>query len=306
MGPPTHRYDRTMPTPQTAPLLIDGGMGRELKYRGVRVPNTIWSAAALVEAPGEVTRLHGDFLDSGAEVIITNNYAAVPTLLSLEGMEPDLERLIGVAVACATDARHARSSTARIAGSMPPLDQTYRPDLVHPLDDNLRDYRRIVSAFADRADLFICETMSTVDEARAAATAALESGREVWASFTLADDDSGNLRDGTSPRAAVDAMVDLGIDTVLFNCCRPEAITAALRRIEGHEASRVGGYPNAMEAVPDGWALGSNSQIEIRQARDALLLDHIDEWRELGVAIVGGCCGIGPGTIASVREYLDG
>jgi S-methylmethionine-dependent homocysteine/selenocysteine methylase len=286
--------------------LIDGGMGRELKYRGVRIPDTIWSAAALLEAPDAVTRLHGDFLDSGAEVVITNNYAVVPALLSLEELEPELERLIDIAVACASTARAGRGSTARIAGSLPPLDQTYRPDLVHPFDDNVEDYRRIVRAFGGRADLFICETMSTIDEARAAATAALESGSEVWASFTLADDDSGDLRDGTSPRSAVDAMVGLGVDTVLFNCCRPEAITAALRRIEGHGASRVGGYPNAMESVPEGWALGSSSQIRIREAQDALLLDHIDEWRNLGVTIVGGCCGIGPETIARVRHYVDG
>jgi S-methylmethionine-dependent homocysteine/selenocysteine methylase len=225
-------------------------------------------------------------------------------LLRLEGIEADLERLISVSLDCAEQARAEEGSTAPIAGSLPPLEHTYRPDLVQPHEHNLAGYRRIIMAMGGRPDLLVAETMSTVAEARAAATAALESGTEFWASFTLSDDDSGNLRDGTAPDVAIDAMVDLGIETVLFNCSRPEAITAALRRAEGHRAGRLGAYPNAVEAVPEGWDLNAPSEVTLRQVRDELLLDHIDEWASLGVSIVGGCCGIGPGTIAAVRDYL--
>ena len=293
------------PVPTSSIMLIDGGMGRELKDRGVRIPETIWSAAALLEAPSAVTRLHGDFLDAGAEVIIANNYAVVPMLLGLEGLEPRLEELVSIALDCAEGARSATGTIARIAGSLSPLEHTYRPDLVRPFDENLRDYRRIVAAMAGRPDLLIVETMSTIDEARSAVSAGLESDGEVWASFTLADDDSGDLRDGSAPAAAIAAMVDLGVETVLFNCCRPEAITAALRRAEGHGARRIGAYPNAVEAVPEGWDLNAPSEVSLRAVRDELLLDHMDEWADLGVSIVGGCCGIGPGTISAVRTYLN-
>ncbi len=286
--------------------LIDGGMGRELKDRGVRIPETIWSAAALIEAPDAVAQLHRDFLDAGAELLIANNYAVVPMLLDLEGLEPELERLVGVALDCVEGARTAAGSDARIAGSLSPLEHTYRPDLVQTYEQNLAGYRRIVNAMGGRPDLLIAETMSTVDEARAAVTAGLESGTEVWASFTLADDDSGNLRDGTTAVDAVAAMVGLGVDTVLFNCCRPEAITAALRRIGADRPRHLGAYPNAVEAVPEGWDLNAPSEVQLRELRDELLLDHIEEWQSLGVDIVGGCCGIGPSTIAAVRRYLDG
>lgn len=285
--------------------LIDGGMGRELKDRGVHVPETIWSAAALIEAPDEVTNLHGDFLNAGAELIIANNYAVVPVLLRLENLEDHLERLVTVALDCAEAARNGRASTVPIAGSLSPLEHTYRPDLVQPYAENIAAYRRIVSAMAGRPDLLIAETMSTIDEARAAVTAAQEAGSDVWASFTLADDDSGSLRDGSAPLRAIDAMVDLGVETVLFNCCRPEAITAALQRAEGHRARHIGAYPNAVEAVPEGWDLNAPSEVALREARDELLLDHMDEWADLGVSIVGGCCGIGPSTIEAVRKYLD-
>jgi len=280
-------------------------MGRELKDRGVRIPETIWSAAALIEAPGEVTRLHRDFLRAGAELLIANNYGVVPMLLRLEGLEADLERLIAISLDCAEEARTEEGSMARIAGSLPPLEHTYRPDLVQTYEANLVGYRRIIAAMGGRPDLVVAETMSTVAEARAAVTAALESGTEVWASFTLADDDSGDLRDGSAPGEAVATMVDLGVETVLFNCSRPEAITAALRRVDGQRAAvRLGAYPNAVEAVPEGWDLNAPSEVRLRRVRDELLLDHMDEWADLGVSIVGGCCGIGPDTIAAVRTYL--
>ena len=141
-------------TPRSSITLIDGGMGRELKDRGVRVPDTIWSAAALMEAPDEVTNLHGDFLDAGAELIIANNYAVVPVLLRLERLEDHLERLISIALDCAETARRGRAFTVPIAGSLPPLEHTYRPDLVQPYTENIATYRRIISAMAGRPDLF--------------------------------------------------------------------------------------------------------------------------------------------------------
>ncbi len=231
--------------------LIDGGMGRELKDRGVRIPETIWSAAALIEAPDQVTRLHRDFLDAGAELIISNNYAAVPVLLRLEGLEPDLERLVTVALDCAESGTVKRRAPRwRLPDHSPRSSTRTAPISCSRLR---RTWPRIAESWPQwpgRPDLFIAETMSTIDEARAAVTAALESDTEVWASFTLADDDSGNLRDGSAPGRAIDAMVDLGVDTVLFNCCRPEAITAALRRVDGHRARASARTPTRSKRSP--------------------------------------------------------
>jgi S-methylmethionine-dependent homocysteine/selenocysteine methylase len=58
------------------PLLLDGGMGRELRARGVPILETIWSANALLVAPEEVVRIHRDEIAAGADVITTNTTAS--------------------------------------------------------------------------------------------------------------------------------------------------------------------------------------------------------------------------------------
>ena len=73
-------------------ILLDGGVGRELKRRGVEVPPTIWTAKALLSAPDAVRDVHAAFIESGADVITANNYAVVPKLLATEGLD---DRLAG-------------------------------------------------------------------------------------------------------------------------------------------------------------------------------------------------------------------
>ena len=91
-------------------VLLDGGMGTELRARGVEVPDhitSIWSAKALVADPEAVVGVHRDYIDAGADVITINNYAVTPPLLAREGMQSDFEALTLKAVELAERARDA-------------------------------------------------------------------------------------------------------------------------------------------------------------------------------------------------------
>ena len=82
-------------------LLLDGAMGTELRARGVEVLDhitSIWSAAALVDAPEAVTSVHRDYIEAGARVVTACNYAVTPTLLAREGMAHRVEELSVLAV----------------------------------------------------------------------------------------------------------------------------------------------------------------------------------------------------------------
>ena len=59
-------------------LILDGGMGRELKAMGAPFRQPEWSALALIEAPEKVGAAHAAFVLAGADVITTNSYALVP------------------------------------------------------------------------------------------------------------------------------------------------------------------------------------------------------------------------------------
>ena len=168
--------------------LLDGATGTELRARGVHVrdyKSSLWSALACVEAPDAVIKLHRDYLDAGSDIITVNNYAVTPVLLAREGLENELEALTVKAAQCAVAARDSAPSPARVAGSVPPLNTSFDAGLVGDFDDNVAQYRRMVAALDPYVDLYLCETLSTAEEARAAAVAAQESSKPFMVSWTI-------------------------------------------------------------------------------------------------------------------------
>ncbi len=285
-------------------VLLDGGMGRELKARGVRLSPRIWSASALLEAREVVVEAHAAFIAAGADVITTNNYAVVPAILGREGLEHRLEELTRLAVQLAKEAVRQSDREVRIAGSMPPLEITYRPDLVPAAEEALPVYRRIASLLAEECDLLLCETMSSGHEARNAARAAAETGRPVWVSFTLEDDASGRLRSGERVGEAVAVLDELPLQAVLLNCTPPESIVSTLPALRDATKLPVGAYANGFQPLRERWEME-----RFRDLRDNLGVEEYGrfarQWLEDGAHIVGGCCGIGPAHIAALREIIS-
>merc|ERR1719414_2736096 len=210
-----------VPIPAPGLTILDGGMGHQLKAMGIEITGPVGSrrrflgvAMANLEKPEMVRDAHLAYIDAGADVVTTNNYACVPKCLELAddrdaGEDVGLERYVAAAGRCARAAVAARPSRqVSVAGSLPPLAESYRPDLVGPFDENLAHYRTIARTIAEYSDVLLCETMSTVDEARAACTAALETGLPVWVSWTL-DEAKPVLRSGESIEAAFAVLADL-------------------------------------------------------------------------------------------------
>ena len=154
------------------PVILDGGMGRELRFRGVDVFSPIWSARALLDAPDLVRDVHTDFIVAGADVLTTNTYGIVRQDLARVGVEHRLQELNELAGRLAVEARDAAGRDVWIAGSLPPLNGSYRADRVLPFEVSRPLYGEQSQILAPFVDLFICETMASGSEALAAATAA--------------------------------------------------------------------------------------------------------------------------------------
>ena len=114
--------------------------------------------------------------------------------------------------------RRGATDEVLIAGCLPPLFGSYHPALTISFDETLAIYRRIVAEEAERVDLMLCETMASAEEARAAATAAAESGKPVWVSWTLADEGPPRLRSGETLAAAAEALAGIPVAARLVNC----------------------------------------------------------------------------------------
>ena len=292
-------------------VLLDGGMGRELRRRGVPILDTIWSANALVVSPETVSEIHLDYISAGADVIITNTYGVIRAGLAEEGIEDRFVELNLLACSLAQEARAAGATSVRpvlIAGSLPPLAGSYRPDRVGDFDRIEPLYREQAEILMPHVDLFLCETMSSAAEGLAAATAAASTGRPVWVSWTLHEDASGCLRSGETITEAARALDHLPVSGFMVNCCVPESITAAMAELVAL-GKPAGGYANTFVPVPPDWTADGDKEGDgLIPLRDDLgpahYARHVEQWLDAGARIIGGCCGTSPDHIARLRELI--
>jgi S-methylmethionine-dependent homocysteine/selenocysteine methylase len=236
---------------QNRPLLLDGGLGRELRFRGVQVPPTIWSAGALMTDPEVVRQIHLDYIEAGADIITTNTYGIIRNELEKEALEDQFSSLNILAAELAQKARDQAGKEVLIAGSLPPLRGSYRADLVGPSDEIEHLYREQANILAPYVDLFLCETISSGIEGRSCARAAAATGKPVWVAWSLHEDRSGNLRSGESVTTAARALDGITVNGVLTNCCAPESICKSIVSLSETGCSWFGGYGNTFVSVPE-------------------------------------------------------
>lgn len=290
--------------------LLDGAMGTELKKRGVHVPShitSVWSAVALQEAPEAVCDVHLDYIEAGADVITTNNYAVTRPLLERESMADRLPALTRTSIDLAKRARERSSRPVQIAGSLPPLETSYRPGLV--LEDGLLvdAYREMVDLLAPHVDILLCETLSCAREARAAARAACEADLPVWLSWTMQGEVPGRLPSGETLDQAWSAVSDLRIAALLVNCCGANFVSDAIQTLRRCGPSAVGGYANNCIVIPSSAGAPSPEPENLKRIPldPESYADAALEWIDLGAAIVGGCCFTRPAHTRELRRRLE-
>lgn len=286
--------------------LLDGGMGQELLRRSDREVTSMWSADIMLNEPMLVRDLHRDFIDSGARVITLNTYTATPERLKRENELAQLENLHQRAMNAAKEAIDlAKCKDVSIAGCLPPLVASYRPDVSLSFKDSLDTYRRLVELQAPASDLFICETMSSITEARAACTAAIESGKPVWVALTVSDDHPEQLRSGESLKEALQALDCFDTQATLLNCSQPEAISASWSLLcMGNR--KVGAYGNGFISIESLYPGDTVEELEARQDMSPQqYAEHAMSWARNGATIIGGCCEIGPAHIKALHSRLS-
>ncbi|HFG6798992.1 homocysteine S-methyltransferase family protein [Acinetobacter baumannii] len=288
--------------------ILDGGLGRELARRSAPFRQPEWSALALIEAPETVKEVHLDFINAGAEVITTNNYAVVPFHIGQERFETDGVRLIKVAIEQAKNAVKESGKNVKIAGCLPPLFGSYRADLFQPEQaKNLAE--PIINTLAPEVDFWLAETQSCLKEVETVHALLPQDGKDYWVSFTLQDEikqEQALLRSGENMQQVAEFIKQSNAKAVLFNCCQPEVILQAINEIKGliPESVQIGAYANAFPPQDES-ATANDGLDEIRKDLDApAYLAFAKQWQQAGASLVGGCCGIGPEHIAELSQFF--
>ncbi|MDH2894644.1 homocysteine S-methyltransferase family protein (plasmid) [Rahnella variigena] len=290
--------------------ILDGGMGRELARMGAPFRQPEWSALALIEAPQFVRAAHDAFIAAGSQVITTNSYAVVPFHVGDDVFAEQGAALIALSGKLAREAADAAPAKVLVAGSLPPVLGSYRPDLFEPVAAK-KLLQVLVDNLTGNVDVWLAETQSSVAEVEAVRDVLGDDPRPLWLSFTLQDnlDPQGNalLRSGESIAEAVNAALRISAGAVLFNCSRPEVMATAVKTARAALTSQgsaldIGVYANAFE--PSDNTRGANEGLsKMRQDTDpAGYLDFAKDWVAQGATMVGGCCGIGPEHIAALKK----
>ena len=285
--------------------LLDGGMGQELLKRSSKDITPLWSTQVMIDEPDIVRDVHIDYIFAGARVITLNAYTMTPERLTRDGQIEDFEKLQVAAINAAISAREAAGiPEVKIAGCLPPLVASYHAEVTPKYEAMLKSYSKIVAIQAPHVDVFLCETMSSIAEAKAALVAAKESGLPVWVSLTIDDNDQGLLRSGEALSDALSMLDEFGADAKLLNCSKPEAILASWSKMKSDQGL-TGAYGNGFTSVdslkPGGTVKSMQSRTDLGPAAYA---EFAMEWVTNGAGLIGGCCEVGPAHIAELSKRL--
>lgn len=283
------------------PLVLDGPTGTELERRGVDTTLPLWSARAILDAPDVLRQVHRDHLLAGAEVHTANTFRTNPRTLERAGVRAEGRRFVASAVRIARraleDPPKGAPQTTWLAGSLAPVEDCYRPDLVPDDDVLVGEHALHAEELLDAGvDLLLVETMNTAREAAAATQAARETGLPVLVSVVPAD--GSTILSGETIKDVISRVARLRPDAFLLNCADVGTTTEAVSAVNQHWSGPWGAYAN----------IGSMDPVKGREVMEGVDVDtyaqHAEEWLRLGARLVGGCCGTRPEHIAAIARTV--
>ena len=283
---------KTSPTP----LLADGAMGTLLHSRGIPF-NRCFDELNLSN-PAVVTGIHAEYLEAGAQILLTNTFGANRFKLSKYGLQ---EKVEGINQAGVKLARKAAAGVALVAGDIGPLGVRIAPfGRVQPEEARAAFTGQVAALTAAGVELIVIETMSDLYEIQAAVQAVRDTAAElpIIASVTFTRDDRTIL--GDSPEKVARTLAETGADVIGVNCSGGPA--QLLRLLKAMRAA----VPQATFWVKPnaGWPEQVGGRI-MYPADPDYFGDYALAFCEAGASIIGGCCGTTPQHIAAMRKALD-
>ena len=279
------------------PVLADGGMGTLLQERGLDDGGSgeLWN----VERPELVRSVHEAYAEAGARVLTTNTFGGTRPRLASHGLEDRVHELNRAAAEIARSV--ADRYGALVAGDVGPTGELLAPLGTMDAGEALEIFSEQLAGLRDGGiDLVLVETMSDLGEVEAAVRAARSVVPELPVVASLSFDTNLRTMMGVRPADAVRSLADLGVDAVGANCGRGPA------EMETIVAEMV-------EARPEGLLLVAQSNAGLPHVvgdhfeydkTPADLATHARVLQDLGVDLIGACCGSTPEHIAAMRAAV--
>lgn len=280
---------------ENGPVILDGATGTNLQQAGmpVGVCPELW----ITEHPQVMIDLQRAYVEAGTQILLAPTFTANRIKLEEYGLQDRLEELNRSLVAIT---KEAAGGEALVAGDITMTGQQLYPMGELHFEELVDVYKEQVRILCDAGvDLFIIETMMSLQETRAAVLAVKETcGLPIVASMTYNED--GRTLYGTDPVTAVVTLQSLGADVVGMNCSTgPAEMLEPIRKTVAYAEIPVLAKPNAgLPELEGGVTVYKTTPEEFAEVGAKLV--------EEGVALIGGCCGTTPAHIKALAERVKG
>jgi homocysteine S-methyltransferase len=275
-------------------VLCDGAMGTMLYARGVFL-NRCFDELNLSN-PDLVRGVHQEYVEAGADVIETNTFGAHRLKLGPHGLDAQVRKINREG---ARIAREAAGEKALVAGSVGPLGKPLAPLGNVAFADAVAAYREQAEGLAEGGvDLFILETMASLDQARAALEA-VRAASALTVVVSLTFNEEGTTAYGETPEAVVGALEGLGVPVIGANCSQgpAEMLETVKRMAAAAKSAKLLAMPNAgAPALVDGRY--------VYLCTPEYMASYARRFIAAGVTMVGGCCGTTPAHIKNLARSV--
>jgi 5-methyltetrahydrofolate--homocysteine methyltransferase len=287
-------------------LLADGATGTNLFAMGLTAGDApeFWNETH----PERIRALHQSFVDAGADIILTNTFGANARRLALHGAERRVRDLNRLAAAIARDVADGAGRPILVAGSVGPTGDLLAP--LGPLTEAAAEAvfaEQIAGLREGGADLAWIETMSSVEEMRAAAAAAAR--QDMPCTVTASFDTAGNTMMGVTPQAMARAAAQFAPPPHAIGCnCgvgASDLVCSVLAMTEAQPDAQSDAQPDAIVVAKANCGIPTvGAEGTVYSGTPDLMADYARLACDAGARIIGGCCGTTPAHLAAMHAAL--
>lgn len=280
---------------ENGPLILDGATGTMLQKAGM--PIGVCPEEWILENKEVMVKLQQDYVAAGSDIVYAPTFTANRIKLEEYGLEDNIVKMNEELVALS---KEAVGDKALVAGDITMTGLQLYPIGDFMFDELVEVYKEQASILAKAGvDLFVVETMMSLQECRAAVLAIQEvCDLPIMVSLTYNED--GRTLYGTDPATATVVLQSLGIDAIGINCSTgPEEMITPVVEMTEYATIPVFAKPNAgLPELEDGMTVYKTTPEEFAAVGKKLV--------EAGAVILGGCCGTTPEHIRALKEAVTG
>ena len=277
-------------------IKLDGGLSTALELNGNKLTTSLWTGELIKTAPDQISNAHLDFINAGAQIIITSSYQLSYLGCSNRGWSDDqTDQALYQSTKLAKDAVARSGKEVLVAASVGPYGAAladgseYRGNYGVGKSALKEFHQRRISALIESGpDILALETMPDTQEVEVLLDLLSDCPIPYWVSYSCKVGNQSNA--GQSFSSAVD-LAQSGM-AVGINCTAPELISGLLNSASSSIPYIV--YPNS------GRSWDATNKVWVGTNEVGFANELVQEWIDLGAEFIGGCCGIGPNEIASL------